>query len=682
MGFLNLMLLFGALAFVVPLIIHLLNRSKFQTVEWGAMHLLDNIELQNSKRIQWQALLLLLMRCLAPIVLAFCMARPIWNWWMASGIGGPSAAAFVLDNSFSMQSLAEANSSTAGEKTNFAKSIDEAKKVMTGLGGRSAKSVITSGGGAAAVTEGTSYDSRPIERQFDRIEALATTTNPAAALQMAIETVAKTQEPYRQVLLWSDFQKQDWEKVPDESWTSLKEQLAKLPVPASIHFFPTRSEQSDNVSLWIESETTELTLVGEPLEIRAVVANRGTKELTAVPIHLVMDEKEIAIKKVDLPAKGELQTSFLVTIDEPGTHSINLKIDDPSAMEGDDTDKLRVDAIKPLKVLLVEERNDLPLLELETGFLQLALQSTFREDGKPIGISLERIPASQLKPISLDEIDLVVLANVSRLQDESAKKVVELVEKGMTLMVFGGDQLDRNWYAQQWGLKSPKPILPFVFGEPIDAQQAKAIEAAKANAGQANNADPSTIPTSVRLGPPPYNEPALSLFNNPQQGRLDQASVKRWHRFDTTNNEPVFSQNAVTLLKLADETTLLSKLQVGSGTVFQWSVRANDAWTDLPVRPIYLPLIQRLVLFSKGTFEPHDVTSIKTEAKHDPMSQEEIVALAEKLGATVHDSADSFLKADSDRQYGWEIWRWVLIGLVALLFGELFLEKRITRGGA
>ena len=35
MTFLNGSLAFGALAFAIPLIIHILNRSRFRTVEWG-----------------------------------------------------------------------------------------------------------------------------------------------------------------------------------------------------------------------------------------------------------------------------------------------------------------------------------------------------------------------------------------------------------------------------------------------------------------------------------------------------------------------------------------------------------------------------------------------------------------------------------------------------------------------
>ncbi len=75
--FLNASLLFGAAAFTVPLIIHLLHRTRFTTIEWGAMFFLDDIRRVQTRRLEWQSLLLLLIRCLIPVLLALCMARPL-----------------------------------------------------------------------------------------------------------------------------------------------------------------------------------------------------------------------------------------------------------------------------------------------------------------------------------------------------------------------------------------------------------------------------------------------------------------------------------------------------------------------------------------------------------------------------------------------------------------------------
>ncbi|MBL8889939.1 MAG: BatA domain-containing protein [Planctomycetaceae bacterium] len=674
MSFLNGLLLLGGLAFVVPLIIHLLNRSKFQTVDWGAMHLLESIELQNSRRVQWQAWLLLLLRCLLPIILALCMARPIWNWWMTGTAGQAATTILVLDDSFSMQAQSRANKAGAANTTLFEQSIEASTQIVRSLGSRSAKSIITAGGNASTVTDGTSYDLRPIERQLERIEPNARGANPAAALQMAIETAAQTSDPYRQVLLWSDFQKHDWEQVPSQTWQTLRQQLQSLPAPASIHFFPQQSQTVENLSLWIDSETTELSLVGEPLEVRAMVANRGSQEARNVPVRFFVDEQEVAVKRIDLAPNAETQTSFMVTIEQPGSHTVKLMVEDDKGMDGDDSDDLLIETLEPLRILFVETRTDLSLLELETGFIQLALQATLRNEGDSSGLQMNRISPDRLNAAALDGIDLVLMANVPRVSDETARLLVERIEAGLTLFVFGGDQVDRQWYNQTWGPASGNPILPFAVGEPMDASNARSAAVVDANTDDAGRTK------SLRVAAPPYDDPALGLFNNPQQGRLDQVSVNRWHRFDQERESNDLSPQARPLLKLADGTLLVAKRSHGQGTVFQWSVRANDAWSDLPTRPAYLPLMQRLILFSQGSPEPRAMAASSREAKIDPMSEDELAALAANLGATIHPSASEFLEADSQRQYGWDIWRWVLLVVLLVLFGELFVEKRITRG--
>ena len=70
MTFLNGALAFGTLAFAIPLIIHILNRSRFRTVEWGAMHLLESVIKVNHKRFRIDQIILLIVRCAIPVLLA------------------------------------------------------------------------------------------------------------------------------------------------------------------------------------------------------------------------------------------------------------------------------------------------------------------------------------------------------------------------------------------------------------------------------------------------------------------------------------------------------------------------------------------------------------------------------------------------------------------------------------
>ena len=75
MTFLNGILAFGAIAALVPLLIHLFNRSRFKVVAWGAIHLLESVLRKNRRQIQLEQIILLIIRCIIPILLALALAR-------------------------------------------------------------------------------------------------------------------------------------------------------------------------------------------------------------------------------------------------------------------------------------------------------------------------------------------------------------------------------------------------------------------------------------------------------------------------------------------------------------------------------------------------------------------------------------------------------------------------------
>lgn len=81
MTFLNGILAFGAIAALVPLLIHLFNRSRFKVVAWGAIHLLESVLRKNRRQLQLEQIILLIIRCIIPILLALALARMVVTEW-------------------------------------------------------------------------------------------------------------------------------------------------------------------------------------------------------------------------------------------------------------------------------------------------------------------------------------------------------------------------------------------------------------------------------------------------------------------------------------------------------------------------------------------------------------------------------------------------------------------------
>src|SRR5947208_12401010 len=103
MGFLAPALLFGLAALAIPPIVHLLNRRRFDVVDWAAMQFLQVSE-RTRKKIFLEQLLLMLLRMGLILLLVLGVASPwIKLPWLAKIAPRPNRdVVIVLDGSFSM----------------------------------------------------------------------------------------------------------------------------------------------------------------------------------------------------------------------------------------------------------------------------------------------------------------------------------------------------------------------------------------------------------------------------------------------------------------------------------------------------------------------------------------------------------------------------------------------------
>ncbi len=232
MTFLNALLGFGAAAFVVPLIIHLLHRSKFQILDWGAMHLLESSIKVNSRKIQWQHLLLLLLRCLLPVLLAFAMARPLIQSWKSSGTDSAVALSVILDDSMSMFAR-----DGGANQTRFASACATLSELLSQLPSGSSASIILGGDAPERIA-----DQVP-ETLVKRLQETRDRTIPAgpmdldSATRSALEWLGAASQTRRHLIVMSDFQKSDWSGDANQRHAEVKALIEQQTVRPSLNWF-------------------------------------------------------------------------------------------------------------------------------------------------------------------------------------------------------------------------------------------------------------------------------------------------------------------------------------------------------------------------------------------------------------------------------------------------------------
>lgn len=73
-------MLWGGLAVAIPIILHFWHQKKGKVLEWAATQWLIEKNLQQSRSIRLDNILLLLLRCLLILLLCFFLSKPLVNW--------------------------------------------------------------------------------------------------------------------------------------------------------------------------------------------------------------------------------------------------------------------------------------------------------------------------------------------------------------------------------------------------------------------------------------------------------------------------------------------------------------------------------------------------------------------------------------------------------------------------
>ncbi len=80
MEFLNPYILWGSLAVSIPIVIHFWHQKKGKVIAWAATQWLSEKNLQQSRGIRLDNILLLIIRCLLLLLLVFILSKPLIQW--------------------------------------------------------------------------------------------------------------------------------------------------------------------------------------------------------------------------------------------------------------------------------------------------------------------------------------------------------------------------------------------------------------------------------------------------------------------------------------------------------------------------------------------------------------------------------------------------------------------------
>jgi Aerotolerance regulator N-terminal/von Willebrand factor type A domain len=550
--FLHPIYLYGLLAATVPLLIHLLNRRKLKRIRFPAVRfvLLSQKRIARSYRLRhW---LLLALRTLAIILLALLLANPVFQ--SGSGLlasGGQVSLVVLLDNSLSM--------TWSGEGSGFKQAKDAARFLVSSLSEGDRAAIIP-----AAVVDKQLFrlktEREILERDVNAVELADGTANFAAALSTAYELLS---EPagQKEIRLITDLALTGWDQF---SIAGMKQYDPSIPIRI-IHVG--RKHLPLNGTIKDIRLTGQAVGVGLPINLEAVVANFGDREIKDVLLQLTIDGRSREQKLASVAPKGEAIVSFQTTLNQAGVHAgqITLKKD---GLAGNPTTHFTLDAQDKIKILVVDGDPQTSLVQSETFFLTRALNPAGDRDSS---VFLPTVTvADALSAASLDGYQVVILSNVSTIPDAFVPKLQNFVRQGGGLLIFGGDRVQPEQYNLRL-LQSSPPVLP----------------------AQIRERRLGSETTGEKIDRLDLNHPSLKHLSDPILLESIK-SVRVW------GYSRIAQPGKSALISLTNGEPLLVEHKLGQGRVMFLSTTADRDWSDLPLKTVYLPLIQSLASYLAG----------------------------------------------------------------------------------
>src|SRR5262245_33877899 len=193
MSFLNPLFLIGLSAVALPIVVHLVRRTKAPRIEFPSLMFVRRVPQRTIRRRQLHNLLLLAMRCLAFLLLALAFVRPYFGGSQAES-GGQGAAVILLDTSFSMR---------YGNRIEQAK--ERARTIIDQTAGKDRFALITFGQSYDIQSRFTT-DTNQLKSILANLRAGSSGTDYVQALRGAEGLFKETAAGNRQIFLISDFQ--------------------------------------------------------------------------------------------------------------------------------------------------------------------------------------------------------------------------------------------------------------------------------------------------------------------------------------------------------------------------------------------------------------------------------------------------------------------------------------------
>lgn len=547
-------------AVALPILIHLLFRRRRRPVEWAAMELLRRALRRDRRRQRVERWLLLAARCLLVLLAGLGVAEPLLGAAAMEGFGARTLWIVIDDGPTSAERLPDGS-------TALSRSVDAARSLMAGLRSADTVGVVTAGGEARRAVAPATADKSRAEAFLRSLQPQWRPSDLPRAMEEAVNAARAEGATAAQVFLASGFRR---------GAVDLSQPLAPLPLTQEIPWtlLALRPEESSSTNAWAAS-VEPLRTGGEAwrgsarvMRLRVQRAGRQLPASTVGTVVSISGLPDPASKPLEFSAGEQAATVDVAVRGDERTDAVYAGVRasvDRDAQPMDDIRWSVVPTERALRVLVADRRafgGTMDLERLSAG----AWVARALEPGTGGRMEVQEVDPGSVDAAALRGTDAVVVARPDLLSEDSWRQLRTWVDAGGVLLLLpaSGDG------AQRWADRAVSALgLPWKLG----------VEA-------------------VREDPPrplSAQQPAsrlLRLIGSELSVLAAPVTAARRLPIEVTPTEAevalVFNDGSPALVAGRSR-------QGQRGLVMVLAVAPELEWTDLPVKPLMVPLMQELV---------------------------------------------------------------------------------------
>lgn len=556
MNFLNPFFLFGLLAVVVPIVIHLINLRRPQKISFSTLSFFNELRKSTIRRIKIKQYLLMALRALALLFLALALARPFLPPTLTGSTSSvePKAVAILIDNSASM--------SRVGSQGPL---VDQAKAIAARIiqnANTDDKFYITTTNETDLTPKGLLNKDRAVDMLAD-ISAANTGHYTKERFLSAYQQLQDAPESQALLYIISDGQ--------ESQLSDLKElntnEKASSEKSVSVQLISLEQGKQQNLAVTDVALQTQMISQGAPITLGIEVSNVG--------------DAAAANQYVSLELEGELSGQYEVSLQPGETEEFQFQVvpEKVGSLSGRiilDGDEVDYDNHRYFVVRIPQSRSILVVKDEEgqssfTSYLTPALEAATQTNAQ---LSFETQQPSEVNQSQWSNFDAIVLDGIDEIPDYWFQDLQRFVQDGNGVLFFPSEQGEIENYNSFFSLFNGGAFTNII--------------------GEYGSFQPVVKMAQLEEGHPILED--VFTKEEDEQISVEQSSLFYYYRYQNAS-----SSGALDILNAENDDPILTEQQFGEGVLLISTMGADPGWSNLPVNPLFAPLYYRSTLYASSS---------------------------------------------------------------------------------